>query len=59
MLTLLAAGGVVDSQRDSGATPLFSAVQQNASPALVQLLIDAGADIETETNVRLVQLASF
>lgn len=50
-MLLLGAGASVNAARESGATPLFSAVQQNSSPDLIKVLLDAGANVDAETSV--------
>lgn len=35
-----------------GETPLYSAARQGANPAILQLLLEAGADIEARTTTR-------
>ena len=59
MMLLLAHGGSINARRDTGATPLFSAVQHNASIDLITLLLDSGADIEAETHVRFSLCAYY
>ena len=56
MKLLIAAGGDLNAKRDTGATPLFLAVQQNSSPELVHLLVKSGALPNTQTNVSLLLL---
>jgi len=50
---LVEAGGDVNARRDTGATPLFLAAQQNVAPELVKLLVRSGAIIDAQTNVSI------
>ena len=49
MTACLAMGADVDAQSDGGHTPLHRAASVSTSPAVLEELLDAGADIQAQT----------